>query len=396
MDLEHCPNCGGALSIIAAILESTAIAKILRHLGLSARAPPRSPARHFALLSKPPESHTETPFLPAQLPEPTAPFGSHSRATPKRPETWRLGPVNNSTISRFWTKNSTSLTADRFSSSFPYQKKTRFKFLLAASSHRRPHRDVGQMGTCNTRVVCEVFAMLFGCLLLWHGSQSYAQTPTQLPDGLIVGKYFWFIPLRDGNGTATPGVTPTAVRGATSQEAFDKFIQALVPKPGLTLINNGCVYLGGGNSHAPFDVFNVPSWRETVGDEITGQICTTYFEGGTPWPLGTAVTEYGAYRCNWRSAGWGGPISVSDESPIEPIIQVTCPHGFAIWWAEPGIQGVCRRVRPHCDLAENPACRGAWPPPAGRTGRTGRAAPACSTATSTRAGRGQRRQTRYP
>ena len=75
---EHCPNCGGPLTIIAAILDPTAkarprgsyerqsktgrgrrrpclarrgcIAKILSHLGLSARAPPRSPARHFALL----------------------------------------------------------------------------------------------------------------------------------------------------------------------------------------------------------------------------------------------------------------------------------------------------------------------------------------------------------
>ena len=50
IDLEHCPNCGGPLTIIVALLDPTAIAKILAHLGLSARAPPRSPARHFALL----------------------------------------------------------------------------------------------------------------------------------------------------------------------------------------------------------------------------------------------------------------------------------------------------------------------------------------------------------
>jgi hypothetical protein len=50
IDLEHCPNCGGPLAIIVAVLDPTAIAKILAHLGLSARAPPRSPARHFALL----------------------------------------------------------------------------------------------------------------------------------------------------------------------------------------------------------------------------------------------------------------------------------------------------------------------------------------------------------
>jgi hypothetical protein len=47
IDLEHCPNCGGALTIVAAILEPTAIAKILTHLGLSARAPPRAAARAF-------------------------------------------------------------------------------------------------------------------------------------------------------------------------------------------------------------------------------------------------------------------------------------------------------------------------------------------------------------
>jgi hypothetical protein len=36
LDLEHCPNCGGELKIIAAILT---------HQGLQVRAPPRAPAR---------------------------------------------------------------------------------------------------------------------------------------------------------------------------------------------------------------------------------------------------------------------------------------------------------------------------------------------------------------
>ena len=45
IDLEHCPNCGGELKIIAAILESAVIERILMHLGLQARAPPRAPAR---------------------------------------------------------------------------------------------------------------------------------------------------------------------------------------------------------------------------------------------------------------------------------------------------------------------------------------------------------------
>lgn len=45
IDLDHCPQCGGALTIIAAILEQAVIAKILSHLGLAIRAPPRAPAR---------------------------------------------------------------------------------------------------------------------------------------------------------------------------------------------------------------------------------------------------------------------------------------------------------------------------------------------------------------
>lgn len=49
LDMEHCPNCGGDLKIIAAILEQPVIEKILTHLGLQARAPPRAPARGQAL-----------------------------------------------------------------------------------------------------------------------------------------------------------------------------------------------------------------------------------------------------------------------------------------------------------------------------------------------------------
>ncbi|MGH8473930.1 MAG: hypothetical protein ACREVJ_16075 [Gammaproteobacteria bacterium] len=47
IDIEHCPQCGGPLTIIAAIVDPTAIAKILKHLGMSARAPPRAAARAF-------------------------------------------------------------------------------------------------------------------------------------------------------------------------------------------------------------------------------------------------------------------------------------------------------------------------------------------------------------
>ena len=45
IDLEHCPNGGGELKIIAAILESAVIERILMHLGLQTHAPPWAPAR---------------------------------------------------------------------------------------------------------------------------------------------------------------------------------------------------------------------------------------------------------------------------------------------------------------------------------------------------------------
>ena len=44
LDLEHCPQCGGEFRIIAAIEAPEVIARILTHLGLPAKAPPRSPA----------------------------------------------------------------------------------------------------------------------------------------------------------------------------------------------------------------------------------------------------------------------------------------------------------------------------------------------------------------
>jgi hypothetical protein len=49
IDIELCPRCGGRLKIIAAIVDPQVIEKILTHLGLPARAPPRAPARHLPL-----------------------------------------------------------------------------------------------------------------------------------------------------------------------------------------------------------------------------------------------------------------------------------------------------------------------------------------------------------
>jgi hypothetical protein len=52
IDIEQCPQCGGTLTILAAIEDPSVIAKILTHLGLPARAPPRSPARSFDRLQR--------------------------------------------------------------------------------------------------------------------------------------------------------------------------------------------------------------------------------------------------------------------------------------------------------------------------------------------------------
>ena len=49
LDLEHCPQCGGELKIIAAIEEPAVIVRILTHLGLPACAPPPAPARRLPL-----------------------------------------------------------------------------------------------------------------------------------------------------------------------------------------------------------------------------------------------------------------------------------------------------------------------------------------------------------
>ncbi len=45
IDMASCPHCGGPLTILAAIEDPAVIAKILAHLGLPTRAPPRAPAR---------------------------------------------------------------------------------------------------------------------------------------------------------------------------------------------------------------------------------------------------------------------------------------------------------------------------------------------------------------
>ncbi|HTT38836.1 MAG TPA: hypothetical protein VMH32_14345 [Burkholderiales bacterium] len=49
IDIELCPRCGARLHIIAAIVDPQVIVKILAHLHLPARAPPRAPAQPLPL-----------------------------------------------------------------------------------------------------------------------------------------------------------------------------------------------------------------------------------------------------------------------------------------------------------------------------------------------------------
>ncbi len=50
IDITTCPQCFGTLTILAAIEDPAVISKILSHLGLPTRAPPRAPARLEAFL----------------------------------------------------------------------------------------------------------------------------------------------------------------------------------------------------------------------------------------------------------------------------------------------------------------------------------------------------------
>jgi len=50
IDITTCPQCGGALTILAAIEAHPVIGKILSYLGLPTRAPPKAPARLDAFL----------------------------------------------------------------------------------------------------------------------------------------------------------------------------------------------------------------------------------------------------------------------------------------------------------------------------------------------------------
>ena len=50
IDMTTCPQCGGTLTLLAAIEDPAVIIKILTHLGWPSRAPPKAPARLNAFM----------------------------------------------------------------------------------------------------------------------------------------------------------------------------------------------------------------------------------------------------------------------------------------------------------------------------------------------------------
>ena len=67
IDIEHCPNCSGALKIIAAIEDPPVIIKILRHLGVPSRAQPISSAARTCDLRAAPDPAIQDPNKAATL-----------------------------------------------------------------------------------------------------------------------------------------------------------------------------------------------------------------------------------------------------------------------------------------------------------------------------------------
>ena len=93
--LEHGPNCGGELQIVAAILELPVLEKILTHLVLQARAPPRAPAPGQALQAEPGHQQSSGPFVPGEKSGrwPGVPCKVPDAAQPCPFRTRRLGPL---------------------------------------------------------------------------------------------------------------------------------------------------------------------------------------------------------------------------------------------------------------------------------------------------------------
>ena len=81
--ITTCPQCGAPLTILAAIDDPAMISKILSHLGLPTRAPPKAPAR-LAAVFQTVSSHLR---IPPQFLEPTEPLCPVPQLTRHKSET---------------------------------------------------------------------------------------------------------------------------------------------------------------------------------------------------------------------------------------------------------------------------------------------------------------------
>jgi hypothetical protein len=107
------------------------IAQILTHLGLPARAPPRSPMRSFDRFQMA-RSQRTTPSHPIPLPEPTTSFGRHPPERPKRSRIRGLRMAEGPETSRILDRRLASLTTHSSIRTLPLAEKERLKFLFAS------------------------------------------------------------------------------------------------------------------------------------------------------------------------------------------------------------------------------------------------------------------------
>ena len=131
IDITTCPQYGGPLTILAAIEEPAVISKILAHLGLPTRAPPRAPARldeFFQTASSPRR-------IPVQFLEPTDRLCPFSQPTPHKgapgwpdPRTRGRADLTHRRNSRMSDRNVWGLNPQHGSWYFAGQSKRPFKF----------------------------------------------------------------------------------------------------------------------------------------------------------------------------------------------------------------------------------------------------------------------------
>ncbi|MGH8613534.1 MAG: hypothetical protein ACREYF_16335, partial [Gammaproteobacteria bacterium] len=124
IDVEHCPQCGGPLKIIAAIEDPHPDRQDPFPSRLA--RPGTAPITGAGIRSIPNSLIPNRSTLPSGLaPEPTSPFSAQPPETPKRLETSHFGSMHHPKVPRFWTEDFECLTSFRFSSTSPFEEKGR-------------------------------------------------------------------------------------------------------------------------------------------------------------------------------------------------------------------------------------------------------------------------------